>query len=721
MTRLQHSFLSKLPQKYLLLLGVAATALCANAAFAQDKQIDEIVATGLYVAEGSDTATKANIPLIRTPQSISVITREQIDLLNFIDAQQAVRYTAGAFGENYGPDLRFDFVTVRGFTPQQYIDGLAAPVSTSIRSVGLDLYAFESMDILKGPASALYGSSPPGGLYNQTSRRPDSEFGGEVSVKYGTDDYKQIAGTITGAIGSNENISARMTALYLDRGAERDFVTADRLLLAPSLKVDLSPDTQLTALAYFQKDHVNGDTNGFLPVFGTLLPNPNGQIDPSTNLGDPNNLFERDQWSLGYDFSHHFSDALSFSSNTKVSDYAEESPTVIYGGGGLIDADFDGTPDDFRTVQQYNFSYKEDVKSFATDNRLNLDVDTGDIGHGIIAGLDYRTVENEASFGFIFAGQIDAFNPVFPAQTTLEPGFPSAFNDQKLKQTGIYVQDHVEINNLYLTLSGRYDDIAITDNASGLTTDQSEFTYRVGANYVFESGIAPYASYATSFEPVLGTDSVTNNPFKPSKGDQLEAGIKWNAANLPDGYELLLSGAVYKISQSNVVSTVPSVTPVFGTQIGEVEVQGFELELVSRINKQLAINASYGLTDSDVTKSTTPVEIGSQLPVTPKHKASIFADYSFLNGSMKGLGIGAGVRYTGESQGALLGAFTPVVYTGQASTLVDAVIRYDLDDWRFSVNGSNVFGKEYVARCAGPAGCTYGAGRQVIATIVRHF
>jgi len=160
---------------------------------------------------------------------------------------------------------------------------------------------------------------------------------------------------------------------------------------------------------------------------------------------------------------------------------------------------------------------------------------------------------------------------------------------------------------------------------------------------------------------------------------------------------------------------------VFGTQIGEVEVQGFELELVSRINKQLAINASYGLTDSEVTKSATAVEVGLELPVTPKHKASMFVDYSFLDGSLKGFGLGAGVRYTSESQGALLGAFTPVVYTGEASTLVDAVIRYDLDDWRFSINGSNVFGKEYVARCAGPAGCTYGAGRQVIATVVRRF
>ncbi|MBV8805471.1 MAG: TonB-dependent receptor plug domain-containing protein, partial [Sinobacteraceae bacterium] len=124
-----------------------------------------IVKAARYVPEESISANKSDIPLIDTPQSVSVITRDQIDLLNFVDAQQAVRYAAGAYGENYGPDLRYDFLTVRGFTPKQYIDGLAAPISTTIYSTGVDLYAFQSFDVLKGPVSSLYGNAPPGGIY----------------------------------------------------------------------------------------------------------------------------------------------------------------------------------------------------------------------------------------------------------------------------------------------------------------------------------------------------------------------------------------------------------------------------------------------------------------------------------------------------------------------------------------------------------------------------
>jgi iron complex outermembrane recepter protein len=710
------------------LLGAAAgLAAFAPQAFAQEADAEDavsiqekvIVIAPDFVPEGGGTANKSDIPLIETPQSVSVITRDQIDLLAYIDAQQAVRYTSGAFGENYGPDLRYDFVTVRGFTPKQYIDGLAAPVSTSIQSVGVDLYAFESFDVLKGPASALYGSSPPGGLYNQVSRRPDSEFGGDIQAKYGSDDYKQIAGNVHGPI--SDAVSYSLTGLYLDREAERDLVSAERLLIAPAVTFELTPATTLTALAYYQKDEVNGDTNGFLPVYGTLLPNPLGKIDPSTNVGDPNNRYERDQWSVGYELEHNFSDAISFVSNLKLNDYEEETPTGIYGGGGLVDDDFNGVPDDYRTVQQYNFSYREAVDSLTADNRFDITLEQGAITHKILAGIDYRKVDNKADFGFIFANRIDLFNPVYAAQAILEPGYPFSFNDQTMKQAGLYVQDHLNLGNLFLTLSARQDWVTVENNGAGTESDQEKFTWRVGGNYVFDNGFAPYVSYATSFEPVLGTDSLSGEEFDPSEGEQVEAGIKWDARGLPDGYKLLLTAAAYQIKQSNLVSTSPSITPVFGTQIGAVEVNGVEFELVSRINDALSVNASYTATDSEVTESGTPAEIGAELPVTPENKASLFVDYTFRDGFLSGFGIGGGVRYTSESQGALPGPFNPVVYTGESSTLFDAIIRYDLADWRFALNASNLFDEEYVARCSGPAGCTYGAGQQIIATVTRKF
>lgn len=529
----------------------------------------------------------------------------------------------------------------------------------------------------------------------------------------------QLAGTIAGPLA--ENLSYSLTGLYRDRETFRDLVSADRQLISPALTWNILPSTDLTVLGYFQADAVNGDTNGYLPVAGTLEPNPNGKIGPETNLGDPNNRYDRDQWGIGYELVHAFNENFKFVSNTRLSRYAERSSTLVYGGGGFINTTNPLDPSYFRTVQQYNYAYKEDVDGFTTDNRVDIDFTTGALTHDVIAGFDYRKTENEAGFGFVFAGQIDAFNPVYTPLANYTPGYPVPYNDQTLKHSGFYAQDHIGLGNLFVTLSGRFDDVSVKNHLNGFELDDDAFTYRLGANYVFESGFAPYASFATSFEPVLGTDVDTGETFKPSEGEQLEAGIKYDARSLPDGYEVLLTAAVYQINQNNIVSAVGSPTPVANKQTGEVEVEGFEVELVSRILDQLSVNASYSRTDSEVVASSTPQEVGAELPVPPKDKASLFVDWSFVDGPLAGFGIGGGVRYTSESQGGLPGPFSPIVYTGESSTLFDAIIRYDTQDWRFAINGSNIFDNEYVARCAGAANCTYGAGQQVIATVTRKF
>lgn len=687
----------------------------------EDGQDTVVVTARNYVPSGSVTGSKSDIPLIRTPQSVTVITRDQIDLLNFVDAQQAVRYTSGVTGENYGPDLRYDFITVRGFTPRQFIDGLAAPVSTTIQSVGVDLYAFESFEVLKGPASVLYGSAPPGGIYNQTSRRANADFGGELQAKYGSYDYKSVEGTITGPVA--EGLSARITGLYLDRNAERRFVDAQRLLLSPTATLRLGNRTTITALGYYQHDRVKGDTNGFLPAYGTLLPNPLGKIDHRANFGEPGfNRFNRNQYGVGWDISHEFAAGVTFHSNTKWSRYRETS-RVIYGGGGLVDAKSDGVPDDFRTLNRVSFPYRETVSSFAADNRINAKATTGALSHDILAGIDYRRVLNESAFGFAAATPIDIFTPVYSnTPISANPALAVPFSNIRLKQTGLYAQDQIGIGNLFILLGGRYDWVKLDDRRADAPDDkQRKFTWRVGANYVFPNGVAPYIGYAKSFEPVLGTDATTDAPFRPSTGRQIEGGIKFDGRGI-EGVKLFGTVAVFDIKQTNIVSTGTSIIPVFGTQSGEVEVYGAEVELVARIREQLSINASYSYNHNEITRNADfPGQVGAQLVTTPKHKASAFVDYTLKRGALGGLGFGAGARYFSKSPGSLPGPFNPVVLFGQDPVLFDAIVHYDTPEWRFAANASNLFDKRYVARCANFANCTYGAGLQVIGTVTKKF
>ncbi|MCH8686563.1 TonB-dependent siderophore receptor [Pedomonas mirosovicensis] len=692
------------------ILGAAALAgTPAIAAEARNAAMPDLVVTAPnYVPSGSLTATKTTAPLIETPQSVSVVTRDQIDLLNFIDVQQAVRYTAGIVGENYGPDLRFDFLTLRGFIPVQYIDGLQAPVSATIANVGVDLYGFESVDVLKGPASVLYGTTPPGGIYNLTSRRPSAEFGGEVAVKYGTDDYKQAAGTITGAL--TDGVTARLTGLYRDRDSQTDFVTAERAYAAPAVSIALGPDTTLTGLGYYQYDRTEGDPNGFLPVLGVLEDNPLGRISRGTNLGEPDlNFYRREQFAAGYELVHRFSDALSFTQNARWTEYHEDMRT-IYATGLAADN---------RTVSRADYPFKDDVNQFAIDSRLDGRFSTGPIEHRLLAGLDYRNYREASAFGFAATTPIDLFDPVYGTAPVEAPAL-SPWTDQRLKQTGLYVQDQAKLGGFILTLSGRQDWSRRTDYLSpdAPTDKDDKFTYRVGGTYLFDTGIAPYVSYATSFQPVVGADA-SGQAFDPSEGKQWEAGVKYDGRTLSPGVKLFATAAVYKITQTNVVTTDPN-NANFSVQTGEVEVKGFELEAVARIHDQLSINGSYTYADTEVTESNGP-DLGARLVGQPKHKLSLFVDYTLQQGPLAGFGVGVGGRYLSNSPGSLPSAFAPTVYYTPSTTLFDAIIHYDTADWRFALNGSNIFDKRYAGRCTGPVGCFFGQSRQVIATVTRKF
>ena len=633
-------------------------------------------------------------------------------MLNFLDVQQAVRYTAGVVGENYGPDLRYDFLTLRGFIPVQYIDGLQAPVSSTISNVGVDLYGFEAVDVLKGPAGVLYGTTPPGGIYNVTSRRPSTRTGGEVQVQYGTDDFKQVAGTVTGEL--TNGVSARLTGLYRDRDSQTDFVNARRAYVAPAVTVEIGPDTKLTGLGYYQWDRVEGDTNGFLPAVGVLVPNPVGKVRRGVNLGEPDyNYYRREQWSLGYELTHRFSSALRFTQNARWGDYTEYQQ-IIYANGLSADN---------RTVTRSNFPFADDVQQFAVDSRFDAQFETGAIEHNILAGLDYRNYREQSAFNFLAATNIDLFNPVYSSVTIPAPTSLFDFTNQRLKQTGFYLQDQAHIGNLILTLSGRHDWMTINNYAAGAAfpeVKEKKFTWRAGATYVTDSGIALYISYATSFQPLVG-QTFDGDAFSPSVGKQIEAGVKFDGRNMSDDFKIFATGSVFRIVQSNVLTLDPrALVPGSGVpataqvQTGEVTSKGLELEVVARIRQQLSINASYSYTDAKISETNNADQLGARLSAQPRHKASLFVDYTMSNG----FGGGAGIRHLSNSNGVVS---LSAPYTSPAVTLFDATLHYDIPGWRFAVNGSNLFDKRYAGRCTGPAGCFFAEGRRIVGTVTKRF
>jgi iron complex outermembrane receptor protein len=692
----------------IVLLGTAASGpgLAQETPGDGEELAPVVVSAPRYVSTAGESASKSDIPLVELPQSVSVVSRDMIDLLNWTSLNESVRYSAGATGEAFGPDERYDWLQVRGFDPVQFIDGVQAPIG-SVNNTGTDLYGSESVEVLKGPASVLYGQSPPGGIVNMVSRRPQDELGGELEVQGGEYNMWQVAGDLTGPV--TDRVSARITALYRDRETQVDFLTSKRLFVSPAVTFRLGDSTELTLLANYQDDDLENQSTGFLPAFGTQLPNPLGKVPVGRNLGETGyNFFKREQWSAGYDFSHSFSDNFSIQQNLKYFDVKVDSRAVF--GAGLVDNDFDGVPDDFRTVNRFDFPFNERIDSLSVDTRGHFSFDAGGAEHSLLFGVDYRDYDGYSEFGFGLAPAIDLFDPVYDAVIPPATIFP--FIDETREQVGVYVQEQLKVGNFILTLNGRNDWVE-RDPTAGEKVDDEEFTYRVGLNYVFDNGLTPYIQAATSFQPLSGA-TFDGVPFEPSTGDQVEAGIKFDGRALDPDVRVFGSLAAYEIVQKNVLTPDPD-NLFFSVQEGEVEVKGVELELAARIRERLTFNLAFTTIDTEITK-TTGADLGNELVAVPDMLASALADYTFQEGALAGFGFGLGLRHRGELFGDGANQFK-----SDSVTLYDAILHYDTRNWRIAVNASNFTDEIFVDRCSSTSNCFYGTRRLVTGSVTRKF
>ncbi|MGH8204565.1 MAG: TonB-dependent siderophore receptor, partial [Steroidobacteraceae bacterium] len=666
-----------------------------------------VVSAPRYVSTAGNSASKSDIALVELPQSVSVVSRDMIDLLNWTSLNESVRYSAGATGEAFGPDERYDWLQVRGFDPVQFIDGVQAPIG-SVNNTGTDLYGSESVEVLKGPASVLYGQSPPGGIVNMTSRRPRDEFGGELEVQAGEYAMWQVAGDLTGPL--TDRVSARITALYRDRETQVDFLTSKRLFISPAVKFNIGEDTELTLLANYQDDDLENQSTGFLPIFGTMLPNPLGKVPVGRNLGETGyNFFKREQWSAGYDFSHRFNDRFSIHQNLKYFDVKVDSRAVF--GAGLVDADFDGVPDDYRTVNRFDFPFNERIDSLSMDTRVHLDLGDGSgADQSLLFGVDYRDYDGFSEFGFGVAPAINLFDPVYDAVIPPAALFP--FIDETREQIGVYFQDQVKAGRFILTLNGRNDWVDRNPTA-GTSQDDEEFTYRVGANYVFDNGVSPYVQTSTSFEPVSGA-TFDGVPFEPTTGDQIEAGIKYDGRTLGRAVRVFGSLAAYEIVQQNVLTPDPD-NLFFSVQEGEVEVKGVEVEVTARIRERLTFNLAFTSIDTEITK-TTGTDLGNELVAVPDMLLSALVDYTFQDGPLGGFGFGLGLRRRGDMYGDNANQFQ-----SDSVTMYDAILHYDTQNWRIALNASNFTDEIFVDRCSSVSNCFYGTRRLVTGSVTRKF
>ncbi len=657
-----------------------------------------------YVAGQASSASKTGTPLIDTPRSVSVIDRKELDDRGVANVVEAVRYTAGVTTGTFGFDPRFDSIMLRGFpavTFGDYRDGLRQHAS-SFSAYRTEPFQLSSIEVIKGPAAVLYGQSVPGGLIDRRSKLPVENQVNEIHIQGGTYGRMQTAFDIGGA---NPDKSLLYRLVGLGRLGDTNYDIADeRLMLAPSLTWRPNIDTTLTVYALLQKDETDGSV-AMINRDNELL-RINGQTTKIRTSDPKYDHMRVEQAQIGYKLEHRIDDVFTFRQNTRFN--------ALHGETRYL-AGYFTTPTIF---SRYPVAIGDDQQSVQTDNMLQADFATGPIVHKTLFGVNYDRNAYNFKLGFGGLDPAYALNILNPTSGISGPTTPYTSDTRtKLDQVGVYLQDQMRFGNWHLSLSGRQDwadrvqNDALTGALTGSQRD-SAFTYSAGLLYHFENGIAPYVSYATSFQPVtdLGLNGVL---LAPAEGEQIEGGIKYQPRS-----DVLLTASVYDLKEKNASKLAGYVNGVaYYASVGEIRVQGFEFEGRARITPEIDTVTTYTYSDAQITKSAITTEVGKTPAVTPKHMASSWLNYTFRNGPLEGLGFGAGVRYIDATWTS-----NDNLSRNNGYTLFDLAARYDFAalgpqfaGYQASINANNVAGEEVAVCNAGY--CYLSQGRTVIGTL----
>lgn len=649
-----------------------------------------------YAAKRSATATKTDTPLVEVPQSISVIGREEMDARGTQDVMEVVRYTPGVSVNQNGFDNRgWEDITLRGFPTytSTYRDGL--PLSPFDITYPLtEPYSLERVEVLRGPSSMVFGQGDAGGIIHRVSKQPTGERTREIEVQYGSFARKNIAFDLGDALGDSR-WSYRLVGVLLDSNDQDEYpdgheLNRKRRYLAPSLRWQASATTSLTLRAEWLQNRS--------PEDAYYLTDSNHQIT-SVKMGDYSfGKLDQDQSSIGYGLESQLTDQWGLSQNFRYTHITFDRNVVWV----------DSVDPDGHTLHRVARTWDDPQTQVALDTHLLGKFRSPGIEQTVLLGVDWNRQKGRANRHIGAAPDLDALAPVY-GQPVARPEDPLADYTQTTQQIGVYAQDQLKIDNRWVvTLGGRQDRVTqrTGDRIDGPVPDRTDnaFSGRAGLTYLLPQGWAPYVSYAESFLPTAGLDA-TGQTFKPSRGKQWEAGVKYQ---LP-GSSLLATAAIYDLRKTNVV-TYDQIT-FEGRQIGKQRSRGVELELKGDLLPGLKGTASYTRMNIEVLESADPDEVGKRPPGTPKQLAAVWLDYT----TPIGLGFGAGVRNSsGNASDEHNTAFT------SGFTLVDASVSYAQGPWHLALNISNLFDKAYVASCYFD-GCYAGLKRAATLTAKYNF
>ena len=707
-------------------LALLVTALLAPAlASAQDApqagqdadkaptELDKVVVNAYRTVQHVSTATKTDTALIETPQSVSVVSRDELDARGVRNLNDAVRYNAGVLAEPGGIDNRVDDVYIRGFDVGSWssnvtLDGLRMPKGGQWTTVQVDNWNMDRIELLKGPSAVMYGQVAPGGMINQVSKTPDPTA--PLQLRLGIDNHGQYQAAIDiGGNGGRQRDAWRLVGLFSDGDTQIDHTARQHWFLAPSYTFQLGQDTRLTLLGLYQQDE-GGSTFQFLPYQGTMTPAAEGYIKNTTFIGEPDwNVYDRTTWTAGWLFEHAFNERWTLSQSARYSHVDTLFRTTVGGTAVLTNGRLLGR----RAVQGIG-----DADGSTIDTRLQGKFDTGAVKHTVLAGFDWQSIDwthlRQAARVTPAAIAIDVFDPVYTHYDFAPTLFAQSDYDADNRQSGVYLQDQMAIGNWRVNLGGRYDwfdsDVREAVSSDHARSKDKAFTANAGLLYASSIGLSPYLSYSESFQPVVSSSPTRDgSELQPTEGKQWELGLKYQ----PGSFDGMITLAAFDLREKNKVTADPSNVgdEDFVIQTGEYRVRGIELEgRVTPLDGFSIIGAATRM-QSEITRDNGG-NLGHRMINVPDWMGSLWLDYTFASG----FSIAAGGRYVGDIYGDVGNNFHIPAYG-----LFDAALRYQMRlqggrSLRLSLNASNLADKRYVSTCSAVTACFYGSGRSVNAT-----
>lgn len=709
----------------LLAAALTATSLSTSTLAQESPELETVVVTGKLSNFG---ATKSAIPILETARSVSIVSAEEFLERGALTLDDTLNYTAGVVGDTFGFSTRGDFPRVRGLDVPEFLDNIQV-LFGFYNNARSDIYTLEQVEILKGPASVLYGQGSPGGLVNTVSKRAGRDnLEREFMLDYGNQDRLQLATDVGFRLSADGDWSARFVGVYRDSDTQVDFVEDDVLVVAPSITYQ-NERSLFTALVNYT-DRQGDTAHQFLPLAVSGCASSSvmiseaavcaglsgAEVPASRYVGEPDfNTYDTESLSVTLFGEHVVNDVMSLEATAR---YRDSEVDYRQTWASFLGAGVPRTLPDGTVVARSWYDAPASSEQYAIDARARFTFSTGAVDHEVLVGVNLQDVSTRTEAAFLYALPTN-FNVLNPRYG--EDSIPTAivFDDARglaqsdTQTTGFYINDQMTFGDFVLTAGLRFDDVE-TDNGSVVQQDEA-VSLSVGGLYKTSIGLNPYVSFSESFQPVIGTDVITNATLDPQEGTQWEIGFKFQ----PAGTRTYVTAAYFDIEQSNLPN--PADLPFAANQQeGVAEITGFEIEAQTVIG-DFYVDANFSILD-------TQDPDGVTFPSIPEQQGSLWTTWRPSRGGLNGLSIGAGVRYAGENESngtAFLATNnfspTPLRVETDGYTLFDALVGYDLERTSFTLNFRNLFQEEYYGTCLARGDCFPGEERTVVARVTHRF